>query len=76
MNKKRVEFGGHVHLMSVLQVGEYSLCGVAFDAADTENDESLRFRPTKKRTVDCPQCVLEIENCRYVQTTTTGVSSC
>lgn len=42
MRRRYVEFGGHVHLVGVIGGGEHTLCGVAFDAADSEHDESLR----------------------------------
>lgn len=65
--RQYVSFEGAVHLMGPLQA-EFTLCGVAEDAADSERDESLRFEKTTKRTVSCPQCVRFIEHCRYVKT--------
>jgi hypothetical protein len=61
---KFVEFDGNVHLV----VCEHTLCGVAFDAADSESDESLRWTATHKRFVDCDLCRLTVEACSGVQT--------
>ena len=63
-----VEFGGEVHLFpAVGGGGEHTLCGVAFDAADSEKDESLRFRPTKRRTITCFGCAAVVLACRGVR---------
>lgn len=64
-----VEGINYVHIMSALGGGEYSLCGYAMDEHLSEQrPETTEFIPTKKRTVTCPQCILEIRNLRYVKT--------
>ena len=43
-----------VHVM----ISEYTLCGVAWDAPDTEEDfDEGEFLPTSKTTVTCQECV-------------------
>lgn len=63
-----VSFGGTVHLVSPLGGREHTLCGVAFDAADSERDESLRWIPLLEKPVDCGQCVEVIRACWGVRT--------
>lgn len=46
-----------VHLMT----GEYSLCGAAWDGEDGRSEQ---MRPTRKRTVTCPECVRIILQCK------------
>lgn len=65
---KFVEFEGEVHLIAGAGGGEHTLCGCAFDAADSEHDESLRFRPTKRRIITCHGCSVVVLACRGVRT--------
>ena len=54
-----------VHLMN----GEYTLCGDAYDIAETESDFTAgTLAKTKERTVTCERCVAIIKLCRGVQT--------
>ncbi len=64
---KFIEFEGDVHLISGEGGGEHTLCGVAFDAVDSEHDESLRFTPTKRRIITCPGCAGVVLACRGVR---------
>lgn len=66
MSKRRVEFQGDVHLVGPL--AEFTICGVAEDAEHSERDQTLRWQPTKQRTVTCKQCVRFIWYCRNVPT--------
>lgn len=62
-----VEVDGRVHLT---QDSEHLLCNTAtFDAADTEDDESLRWKPTKAKAVTCEPCIAIIQLCRGVRVT-------
>lgn len=62
-----VRAGGVVHLLSPLQAGEYTMCGVAFDACDTEGEPGHRFVPVREQPVNCDMCVDMIERCRGVR---------
>ena len=49
-----------VHGMSTIGLGEFTICGWAFDAPETEGLEEVpggSFRETKKKTITCPQCI-------------------
>jgi hypothetical protein len=47
--------------------GEFTLCGDAFDAPDSEEGwEAGPFRETIKRIITCPRCITIIKLCRYV----------
>jgi hypothetical protein len=47
-----------VHLMHPGMGNEFTLCGDAFDAPDTEQGwEVGLFVPTDSKTVTCPKCV-------------------
>lgn len=53
-----------VHLMN----GEFTLCGDAYDIAETEDDfQAGDIRPTKRRTVTCARCAEIIYLCRGVR---------
>jgi len=70
MNNTYVENGDGVHVMGPTEIagGEYTLCGDAFDIAETERDfEPGPFRSTKKRIVTCPACVAIIKQCRGIK---------
>lgn len=56
-----------VHLMSGLNA-EYSVCGMAFDAGSTNDNEDGDLIKTDKKIVTCPNCIIEIKNCRNVKT--------
>jgi hypothetical protein len=58
----------YVHLMSVISP-EYSLCGRAWDLADTDPEEIHDgiLRKTNKKVVTCPYCIKEIKNCKRVK---------
>lgn len=62
-----VEFEDDVHLIAGEGGGEHTLCGVAFDAADSEGDEALRFKTTRRRVVTCSGCVGVVLACRGVR---------
>ncbi len=57
------ESEGVVHLGSALGNG-YTLCGCAIEGFE---DDLPPQKPTNRRTVDCPDCVLIIEACRGVR---------
>jgi hypothetical protein len=64
---KFVWFEEAVHLLSPLSGGEFTLCGVAFDAADSEQDTALCFEETNSKTVTCEECMKVIKHCRKVR---------
>lgn len=49
--------------------GEFTLCGDAFDAPDSEKEVGLRspFEDTESKTVTCPKCVALIKFCRGIR---------
>lgn len=60
-----------VHLMAAVHGGSFTLCGDSFDIAETQ--AALDFIDgalvvTKKRVITCPDCIVEIKNCRGVKT--------
>lgn len=61
---KLIDFGGETHALSPIGGGEHTLCGVAFDAADSEADEALRFSEASRRKVTCDNCGSIILWCR------------
>lgn len=66
--EKQMLMDGLVHAVSPIGGGEHTLCGVAFDAADSEGDESLRWLGPSRRAVDCPMCCAVIRECRNMST--------
>lgn len=59
-----VENDKGVHIWCPLN-GEFTLCGDAFDAPDSEDDwDEGPFVETRKRTVTCPDCIAVILACR------------
>jgi hypothetical protein len=56
-----------VHLVGVGQGGEFTLCGDSFDISETESDftEGALIK-TNKKTLTCPDCIREVQNCRGV----------
>ena len=69
MSSGLVRFEGCTHMVSPIGGSEHTLCGVAFDAADSEGDESLRWQASGQEHVDCPDCLIVIQACRDVRTT-------
>lgn len=67
MTKHFVRTSHGVHLMSPVGGGEFTLCGIAFDAADSEQDKRLRFRGAKREIVTCDLCANVVEVCRDVK---------
>ncbi len=60
-NLGRAEDDDGVHLV----LGEFTLCGDAFDGWQSEPDwEGGELRATRKRTVTCPRCVRIIRECK------------
>jgi hypothetical protein len=59
-------FEGKVHALDPTGGAEYSLCGVASDAWETEGQPELRWRPlpTNRKHVDCTGCAKVILHCR------------
>jgi hypothetical protein len=56
--------------------GEYTLCGWAFDAPESERDwKHGPFEPTKRRTVTCRECARVIRACRSVRVDTSKTLS-
>jgi len=64
--KKFTENAQGVHLMGAIQ-GEHSVCGLAFDAGASGDNEDGDLLSTNKTTVTCPNCIMEILNCREVR---------
>jgi hypothetical protein len=67
MKSKFVRRDTFICIIGPLQGQEFTLCGVAFDAADSEEDETLRFHPTNRRVVTCPECANVVLACRNVK---------
>lgn len=59
-----VEAEGMVHLLNPA-MGEYTICGDAFDL-DSDED-GYEHRETKRRTVTCPTCARIVLACRGVR---------
>lgn len=57
---KFVEAEGVVHLTH----GEFTLCGDAFDLVSDE--PGYEWKPTRSKTVSCPNCAAIVELCRGV----------
>lgn len=66
MNKVKTP-DGLVHGISPLAGGEFTLCGFAFDAADSESDESLRWTAVSRGWISCQACALVVLACRRVR---------
>jgi hypothetical protein len=64
-----VEFEGETHMIDPLGGAEHTLCGVAFDAADSEGDEALRWKLATERLVSCADCSRVIRACQTMPTT-------
>jgi hypothetical protein len=62
-----VRFERRTHLVSPLGGGEHTLCGVAFDACDSEGMPSLSWKPASSTVVTCPDCGRVIQECRWVE---------
>ena len=58
---------GLVHGVSPLAGSEYTLCGFAFDAADSEADESLRWSQVRRGAISCHGCATLVMECRGVR---------
>lgn len=52
----QIDAGNNIHIF----IGEFSLCGMAWDEIDAEE--------THQRVVDCPDCVAVIQQVRRVRT--------
>lgn len=64
MNREFKENLDGVHVFD----SEFSLCGDAWDAPDTEADwEAGPFEKTRKRVVTCAKCVKVILFCRGIR---------
>lgn len=61
-----VRFEGRTHFVDPSAGGEHTLCGVAMDAAGSENQPELRWRATASITVTCETCAQVILACRGV----------
>jgi len=61
-----VRCGGAVHLLDPTQGREFTLCGIAFDAWETERPKQprLQFIPVSEQPVNCDRCAAIIETCR------------
>jgi hypothetical protein len=67
---------GLVHVISPIGGGEHTLCGVAFDAADSEGDESLRWSNSAARgPVSCEGCAAVVMHCRGMRVSATRSAS-
>jgi hypothetical protein len=61
LGREFVEAEGLVHL----SLGEFTLCGDAFDLGS--DVLGYEWRPTRSRTVTCPECARIIRECRGVR---------
>lgn len=61
-------FEKRTHLVSPASGHEFSLCGISFDAGETEGEPSLVWKPTTSTTVTCPSCIMIIRECQGVKT--------
>lgn len=65
MNDKLTTFAdGLTHVISPIGGAEHTLCGIAFDAADSEGDESLRWTGMSRGPVTCLECGSVVLHCR------------
>lgn len=64
--------GTMIHILGPGNGGEFTLCGVAQDAWDSENMPELQLIPTARRVVTCPQCAAVVLVCRGVQVRIAG----
>ena len=66
MAKRFVRFERRTHLVGPLQGAEFTLCGVAYDAGDSEGIPSLQWQESTSTTVTCPDCAKVIRACAGV----------
>lgn len=70
MKKTFMENKKGVHLMCFHE-SEHAVCGDAFDIGEGYNpddpDNPGMMEHTDKRTVTCPDCIIQILNCRNVK---------
>jgi len=65
MADRFIQIDGQIH---VVLDSEHVLCHTAtFDAADSEEDESLRWWPTTKTVVTCEACARIVMLCKGVR---------
>ena len=58
-----------VHVMGSNIGGEFTLCGLSFDIAETEEGyEDGTLMDTAKKTVTCQGCIEIIMHCRGIRT--------
>ncbi len=68
MPQEFVENDEGVHIMGIDQGCEFTACGWACDAPDTESDCNYgQFKSTKKKTVTCPRCIAVVKHYRGVR---------
>lgn len=65
---KIVVFDGRGHLVCPSGGAEHTLCGVASDAADSERDESLRWKTVPGSKISCDTCITIIKTCVRART--------
>lgn len=58
---------GAVHVVSPIGGSEHTLCGIAVDAAASENMPSLEWVHPKGEIVTCRECASVIRLCRRVK---------
>jgi len=61
-----VEADGFIHVLTPLN-SEFTLCGDAFDLGAIEGCEDYTHRPTKRRSVTCPNCARVVLLCKRVR---------
>lgn len=61
-----VRFANRIHLIHPLET-DRSLCGVAQEAHETEDEPELKWLPTRSKTVTCSTCGALVAGCRGVR---------
>lgn len=59
-----VRFEQRNHLVGPGSGGEFTLCGIAFDAGDSESTPELIWRSPDGNAVTCASCIAVIDVCR------------
>ena len=58
---------GRRHLICPIGGAEHTLCGIAFEAWETENEPGWQGVPLTGKTVTCGLCAQVIQACRKVR---------
>lgn len=67
MTELRQTADGMCHVVSPIGGGEHTLCGIAYDAHETENEPDWAEVPLTGRMVTCCECAAVVVACRRVR---------